>query len=563
MGNRGVLRRVAAAAAIVTMCLARPAGGQNPKDSARKGPLDVIVVMDTTGSMQGSIDSLRANAIVAVTKLTETSSDIRLAVTTFRDLAEQRDLPHFEVQPLTRDLDAAFAFLNRLSADGGGDIPEDQLHGISLALELWEKEGETERVPTKIIIVVTDAPAKSPDARGNTFESIARRAFDVDPAHIYSIIVGNDVLALEHAARLAKDTGGKVLQAVSGDEVASAVLEAVADAAATYSPAPSPRSRTTWIRLIAGVLGGLGLVLLVAGLIVHARRKKKRDFAGTGLLVSGSLLLTAGVISLVLGLGDRRAGGDTRGGDTRGGDTRGGDTRAQIDAGSARPPSPPDATSRGRFADLLDRVPAEAFVVVAVDLEQARGSPGLIAALEALLRQSGLADRSGVLATGKRMVVAGIPRGTADPEPLLLVDDPGPELAGPSVLEAGALREAIAQGETAGTGFLAIHIPPEVRGDAAGMLGDLVTASWMVARFETGAGVGVTATARFADDATANRAAGALDLLRRLGAGQVAATAPAAAAALERLAVGAAGKDLQMTVVLEDAEIVALVALLQ
>jgi Mg-chelatase subunit ChlD len=550
MGNRGVLRRAAAAAAILAMCVAAVDGDGGPTVRASKGPIDVIVVMDTTGSMQGSIDSLRANAIAAIRKLEETSSDVQLAVSTFRDLAEQADLPHFEVQPFTGDLDAGFAFLNRLSAGGGGDLPEDQLHGISLGLELWEKAAATDRIPTKVVIVVTDAPAKSPDARGNTFESIARRARDVGRAHIYPIIVGNDGPALEHAARLAGDTGGKVLQAASGDEVAKAVLEAVADAVATYSPAALPRSRTTWIWLIGGVLGGLGGVLVIAGLIVHARRKQKRDFAGTGLLVSGSLLLTAGVISLVLGLGDRRAGDPPR---------------AELDASAGgRPPPSPDATpDAGRFADLLGRVPAEAFTVVAVDLEQARGSPGLMAALDALLRQSGFADRTDVLATGKRMVVAGIARGTAEPTPLLLVDEPGPALGAPSVLEAGALREAIAAGATAPTGFLAIHIPPEVRGDAAGVLGELVSASWMVARFEAGTGVAVTGTARFADDATANRASGALDLLRRLGAGQVAATAPAAAAALGRLTVGASGKDLQLSVVLDDAELIQLVGLLQ
>lgn len=239
-----------------------------------KGPIDVIVVMDTTGSMQGSIDSMRANAIAAIKKLKETSKDIRLAVTTFRDLGEAPDLPHFKVQPFTSDLDAAFAFLNTLSADGGGNIEEDQLHGISLGLELWEKEGKTDRFPTKIIIVVTDAPAKSPDTRGNTFQSIARRAYNVDPAHIYSIIVGDHATALEHAALLAKDSGGKVLTAATGDEVAAAVLEAVADAAATYSPVPTPESRGTWIWVIGGLLSALGSGLLIAGLVVNARRAR-------------------------------------------------------------------------------------------------------------------------------------------------------------------------------------------------------------------------------------------------------------------------------------------------
>ena len=235
----------------------------------KKGPIDVVVVLDTTGSMQKSIDSMRANAIASIKKLKEKSDDIRLAVTTFRDLKIEADRPHFLVKPFTSNLQDGFAFLNGLRADSGGDTPEDQLHGISLALELWEKEGKTpDRIPTKIVIVVTDAPAHSPDSVGNTFESIAKRAAAVDPAHIYPIIVGNDPNALAHAERLAKDTNGKVLRAATGDEVADAVMAGVADAAETYAPAAAePGARRWWL-----VWLGAGLALVAIGGLALSRR---------------------------------------------------------------------------------------------------------------------------------------------------------------------------------------------------------------------------------------------------------------------------------------------------
>lgn len=319
-------------------------------------------------------------------------------------------------------------------------------------------------------------------------------------------------------------------------------------------------------------------------------RRPRKGHAGTGLLVSGALLLTAGVISLLIGLGYRRAGGDNRAELT----ARGGGPLAPVPAGSwkaselgfddlvvgpdgtisTRPhpgvatlaalaeelgvAPPPGPATAGRFDDLLDHVPPDAFAVVAVDLEQARGSPGLMAALDKLLRESGYPDRIDVLATGKRLVLAGMSRGGSEPEPLLLVDDPGPPLPGDSVLEAGALREAIAQGAAGTTGFVALTIPPEVRGDAAGMLGDLVNASWMVATIDARGGVAIAGTARFADDATAGRAAGALDLLRRLGAGQA---PPDAAAALGKIAITSAGTDMRVTANLDDTDVIALVAL--
>ena len=245
-----------------------------------KGPVDAVIVMDTTGSMASSIDSLRRNAITSVRRLRERSSDVRLAVVTFRDLGEKDDLPHFKVRPFTRDLEAQFAFLDSLGADGGGDTPEDQLHGVSLALRLWETEDpDPDRVPAKVIIVVTDAPAKSPDTQGNDFDTIATRAFNVDPAHIYPIVVGADAEAAAHARTLAEKTSGRALGAESGDQVADAVLAAVDDAVVTHAP-PPPRGRST--RALFFALGGVLIACSAAftALGLRAKRRLARSAAG-------------------------------------------------------------------------------------------------------------------------------------------------------------------------------------------------------------------------------------------------------------------------------------------
>jgi Mg-chelatase subunit ChlD len=250
---------------------------RNP-DSATKlvkkgGPVDVVVVLDTTGSMQGSIDSMRENAIKSIQRLQSITTDIRMAITTFRDLGEDKDRPHFVVKGFTRELENQYNFLRSLRADGGGDTPEDQLHGISLGLQLWEKEGTTERVPTKVIIVITDAPAKSPDSKGNTFKSIARRAIEVDPAHIYPIVVGTHSTALEHARELADSSGGKVLTAAKAEEVADAILEAVETAVVTHGGESDGGERTP-ISLIAMFVLGSGAFLYGGWSLVAALRSR-------------------------------------------------------------------------------------------------------------------------------------------------------------------------------------------------------------------------------------------------------------------------------------------------
>ncbi len=247
--------------------------------SAAKGPVDVVVVMDTTGSMGGSLDDLRRNAISSIQRLRERSSDLRLAVSVFRDLEEKDDLPFFASQPFSRDIDAQFAFLNGLSPGGGGDTPEDQLHGISVGLRFWETETpDPDRVPTKIIVVITDAPAKSPDSAGNDFESIARRAEEVDPAHIYPIVVGRDAAAAKHAEELAAKTGGRVLSAKSGEEVAEALIAAVDEAVVSYA-APAPTGGTRWA-LVAVALLLLAAASLLAGMALRAGRRARRATTG-------------------------------------------------------------------------------------------------------------------------------------------------------------------------------------------------------------------------------------------------------------------------------------------
>ncbi|MCA9513442.1 MAG: VWA domain-containing protein, partial [Myxococcales bacterium] len=261
----------------VTRRVTNPAGGALAAGVPAKGPVDVVVAIDTTGSMDSSLESLRDNAIASIRALKARAPDLRLAVTTFRDLAEEADRAFFTVRPFTRDLESQFAFLNGLGAGGGGDTPEDQLHGVAQGVALWEAEGDTpDRVPTKIVVVITDAEAKSPDSAGNTYESVAQRCHDVDPAHVYPIVVGHSAAAQASAQKLAELTGGRVLAAESGADVANALIDAV-DTAAAEHPAP-PQTRLDVAALLVVIAGGAGLL---GGLALLLRARRRAPGGGT------------------------------------------------------------------------------------------------------------------------------------------------------------------------------------------------------------------------------------------------------------------------------------------
>lgn len=247
-------------------------------------PLDLIVAFDLTASMGASIESMKRSTVDLVRRARAASPDFRLGLVTFRDSdADAADA--FEVRPLgsvsATDLEAIMA---GWEAKGGGDHPEDMAEALSRAIAMWEGEGSTARKPVKLVVVVTDAPGKWPDGFGNTRESIARRAFEVDPAHVYPVVVGENPEALADAERIAAATGGRMLRAEDGAGVADAVIAAVEGGVAAHAaevgaapaggggPVAGRRGRPDALWLLLGGLGFLAVGAAVALLVLHGRR---------------------------------------------------------------------------------------------------------------------------------------------------------------------------------------------------------------------------------------------------------------------------------------------------
>jgi uncharacterized protein YegL len=97
-------------------------------------PLDVAIVLDTTGSMQSQIDRLKKTLQAIHLQLTQlkTRPDIRFALVAYRD---QGDDYVTRVTHFTGNVERFQRELNKLEADGGGDTPEDLQAALSDALE--------------------------------------------------------------------------------------------------------------------------------------------------------------------------------------------------------------------------------------------------------------------------------------------------------------------------------------------------------------------------------------------------------------------------------------------
>jgi len=140
----------------------RSVGGMPPADTLVIDPtsndrsrIDVVFVLDTTGSMGGLIQAAKEKIWSIATTLASAQSapEIRMGLVAYRD---RGDTYVTRVVDLSSDLDSMYATLMDFQADGGGDGPEsvnqalhDAVHKIS-----WYQQAGT----YKVVFLVGDAP---------------------------------------------------------------------------------------------------------------------------------------------------------------------------------------------------------------------------------------------------------------------------------------------------------------------------------------------------------------------------------------------------------------------
>jgi len=117
--------------------------------------LDVVFVLDTTGSMGGELREVteRVRQLAVDLALARDGERLRWGIVAYRDRGDDYVTLPFD---LSADVDAAQAFLSGLRADGGGDGPEAVVAAVETALyELsWDRSDGVDRQ----IFLIGDAP---------------------------------------------------------------------------------------------------------------------------------------------------------------------------------------------------------------------------------------------------------------------------------------------------------------------------------------------------------------------------------------------------------------------
>ncbi len=173
-----------AALAATSLILAPLVCGAQPKvpkqiqpDSGGKPQLEMVFVLDTTGSMGGLIEGAKQKIWSIVNDVMKTPSHpkVKIGLVAYRDHGDDYVT---KVLPMTDDLDKVYATLMEYRADGGGDTPEDVRKALADGVR---KAGWSPKGPhiAQILFLVGDAPphndySNEPDTLASAGEAVNR-----------------------------------------------------------------------------------------------------------------------------------------------------------------------------------------------------------------------------------------------------------------------------------------------------------------------------------------------------------------------------------------------------
>ncbi|MBQ9145798.1 MAG: VWA domain-containing protein [Clostridia bacterium] len=168
--------------------------------------VDIVMCIDATGSMHAIIDEVKSNAlsfykkfVAAMEEKEKGVNQLRMKVIAFRDFGCDTDAmlesDFFILSGDENDQSDEFhAFVNGIVADGGGDLPENSLEALALAMQSdWVRTGSVRR---HVIMMYTDAQALPLGAR-----SSARNYPDGMPADLAELHEWWEGQAMERRAK--------------------------------------------------------------------------------------------------------------------------------------------------------------------------------------------------------------------------------------------------------------------------------------------------------------------------------------------------------------------------
>ena len=126
-----------------------------------KDLIELMVVIDTTGSMGDEIRYLQKELVNVINEVKDSNpnTEIKVSVIAYKDYEDEQSTYLSSAFDFSSDLTKVNNFLATLSAAGGGDFPEAVEEAFKLSLNSsWSNEDST-----KLLLFVADAPSHDKD----------------------------------------------------------------------------------------------------------------------------------------------------------------------------------------------------------------------------------------------------------------------------------------------------------------------------------------------------------------------------------------------------------------
>lgn len=209
------------AGAALLLC---PLAGALERPAAQKPQVEVVFVLDTTGSMGGLIEGAKRKIWSIANEIAKGKPvpQIKMGLVAYRDKGDEYVTRVFD---LSANLDQTYKDLLSLRAGGGGDGPEHVLKGLEEAIDKfsWSKDPKA----FKVVYLVGDAPPHEDYGDTPGLEALLQKAMRRGLI-VNSVQCGSDpqtTAAWQKAARLGEgkflaipQDGGMVAVATPFDE---------------------------------------------------------------------------------------------------------------------------------------------------------------------------------------------------------------------------------------------------------------------------------------------------------------------------------------------------------
>ncbi len=198
--------------------------------------LDVVICIDTTGSMSYALDSVKNAAADIVAKIAGNTSDYRIAVVDYRDFpiapygAPGIDYPYHDDSRFTSNSAALQTAIQAITLGAGGDREESVYSALMHCIDGSSLGGWRTTNTKKLIILMGDAPPHDPEPTTSyRLEDVVTAATNKN-INIFSILTGSGVgepTATYYFRNLADDTGGIMFETPDGSRASDAVMQAI------------------------------------------------------------------------------------------------------------------------------------------------------------------------------------------------------------------------------------------------------------------------------------------------------------------------------------------------